>query len=676
MKEMKRHLAAALIAFGIAAPIIPAASARAQDAPAFEPADCAAMLKSPVESPLDLIFPTPPEPGFKCGYVSVPEVHDNPNGKSLQIAVVVIPAVQQNARQEDPLFLAQGGPGGSTIDAYKISMRGNLIRETRDIVLFDQRGTRNSQPALLCPESYDLTVRTAEQNLSYDEGTRLGLEAVAACRQRLVDEGVNLDAFDSVENARDINIIRQALGYDTINLYGVSYGTLLALHALRENPDILRSVIIDAVVPTQLNFIPEAYRSQNRAFTELITACNADLTCKTAYPDLEKVLFEQVDRLNQNPVRVRVTDQNTRISYLGYLDGDALQSIIFQGLYSTEIIPLLPMMVYEMRDGRTAMLGNITSLFAFDKSIASGMYYSVLCAEDNDYDPQSALSPDLRSQVAENAVRDLTAQQRICQSWAVEQLPSAVDEPVASDKPVLVLNGRFDPITPPANGALAAETLPNAGVLTFPNTAHGAFPGDECATAVVQAFLDDPTAPVVGRCIEDAKPITFVDRADVVQLPWLGELLTTAPNDRLLPLGVLSMASLSITLGLILIPLSFLGRTLFNKHHPTLSPPGLATLMPWALLFLSVVVSVYFFTALGLAIQSIVQGSYLFLIGVQGQRWLTWLPYVAAFLTLLVVVGTVAGWTSPAWGMLRKVHRGGLALAAMATVMAMFAITI
>ncbi len=80
-----------------------------------------------------------------------------------------------------------------------------------------------------------------------------------------MQEGTDLAAYNSLENAADIEALRTALGYDQINLYGVSYGTLLALHALRLYPGALRSVILDGVVPPQINFLTEAPRAHDRS---------------------------------------------------------------------------------------------------------------------------------------------------------------------------------------------------------------------------------------------------------------------------------------------------------------------------------------------------------------------------------------------------------------------------
>ena len=340
------HAALALAACASALlPILPSA---AQTAPRFEPADCAIILKPAIDNPL-LARLTVADKTIDCGYVTVPEEHGKDNGKTIKLAVAVLRATRADGalvgaadKKPDPLVMLQGGPGGSTIDTYNFAMRNSALRRERDIVLFDQRGTGKSQPGLFCPEIYDLTVETAEIVLSYDESLKRYDGAINACRERMIKSGVNLNAFDSLENAADVNAIRAALGYDRINLYGVSYGTLLALHVMRNFPAILRSVVIDSVVPTQNNFVIEATRSENRALTELFAACAADAGCNRDYPNLEKVFYELVDRLDKTPARVTVADANTGLTYRMNIDGETMQAFVFQSLYPTSLIPLLP----------------------------------------------------------------------------------------------------------------------------------------------------------------------------------------------------------------------------------------------------------------------------------------------------------------------------------------------
>ena len=184
---------------------------------------------------------------LQCGYLVVPERHDQPDAGSIRLAIVIIKSTGDNPAP-DPLILAQGGPGGSGLELYAglaspDSELGQMLRPERDLVVFEQRGTRYSLPFLFCQEVLDLELNAAEQELSLEEEARLLREAFQACKVRLEAEGIDLAAYNSIENARDIIDLAHVLGYDRLNYYGVSYGTMLGQHLMRLKPELLRSAI-------------------------------------------------------------------------------------------------------------------------------------------------------------------------------------------------------------------------------------------------------------------------------------------------------------------------------------------------------------------------------------------------------------------------------------------------
>ena len=188
-----------------------------------------------------------------------------------------------------------------------------------------------------------------------------------------VSEGVNLAGADSIENALDIEDVRRALGYDKFDFYGVWYGTLLALHGLRETPETFRSVILDAVVPKQLNPNLAVAQSQQRAFEQLFSTCAGDADCNQAYPNLKQVFYGVVDSLNKNPARVNLTDSKTNKTYNAVMDGDMFMDVLFQFIYNTELVPVLPQMIQDAQNGRFSLIEAYYPLVAFDCTFATAM---------------------------------------------------------------------------------------------------------------------------------------------------------------------------------------------------------------------------------------------------------------------------------------------------------------
>jgi pimeloyl-ACP methyl ester carboxylesterase len=619
---------------------------------AFRPTECAPL----VELPLGFA----PGADFECGYLTVPEQHSQPDGSTIELGVVILKSNGPSPRP-DPLVMAQGGPGGSTIHTYATLLLDSPLRRERDIVLFDQRGTLRSKPALLCPENIELTLRTIEQNLGRAEEERLSDEALMQCRARLLREGANLSAYDSLENSADVEALRMALGYDQINLYGVSYGTLLALHVVRDFPGSLRSVILDSVVPPQVNFLEQAARSENRALSEFFGACAADARCNPSYPNLEQVFYEQAQQLDRQPARVPMTDPETGVTYRAVVRGDTFQELFFQMLYATELLPLLPQVIYDARDGRYETFGRIASLFVFERTIAEGMYFSVACAEDADFDPTGAADPALRPQIAERAVRDAQHLVELCRRWDVEPLGSRVDRPVESDVPTLVLTGRFDPITPPPFAAQAAETLRNSYLLSFPSAGHGIFPSEPCAEQVITEFLDDPQTRPDATCLNGRGPPDFVAPGDVLRLPSLFGLLNLERGSRA-GLVLFGGALLTLLSAWAALPLAWLIQLIRGRSRA--SAPRLARAVPW-LALLNGALLVFFVVALVVAVVLNRDQQVLLLIGVPRElAWLFVLPIGSALLTVVLLVGVAVAWRAGAWSLASRLYRSLLALAA------------
>jgi len=574
-----------------------------------------------------------------CGTLTVPERHENPAGPQIQLSVMIFKGSDPNS-QPDPLVIAQGGPGGSTIDTYaEVFLAGKIFTNNRDVVLFDQRGTLHTQPSLICSEYLQLVLDTIELDLSDEEIQRLDLDAASRCRQRLASQGIDLGAYNSLQNAADIQALRQALGYDQINLYGVSYGSLLAQHTLRFYPQGLRSVILDAVVPPQTNFIITAPQTGQRALDRLFAACLADEACNIAYPDLEETFYSLVDELNQNPQRAPITDPDSGETYEMVIDGDTLLSGIFQFLYIGDIIPALPHMIDDARLGKFDLFNRIYALLVFDRSTSYGMYYSVLCAEDADFDPSQVDLSGLSEQMAQ-AEKDGPLQfQKVCDLWQVDELRAPMDDPVTSDTPVLVLSGGFDPITPPEFGRQAAEYLANSFVFEFPTGGHSAALNGPCQDSIIQSFLDDPGQAPDASCIQPLDGFEFFTPETVIEVPALIELLNLQ-NNRPLEFILLLSAVAFFFLFIFIVPLEWLWgmnrqrkmgweTSPLGSYANTPSPTKNQQYTPWLLWLMSITINLFFASLVAILV---------FMVIGNDNRLFYGLPGAARFLLLIPIL--------------------------------------
>jgi pimeloyl-ACP methyl ester carboxylesterase len=490
--------------------------------PMFEAADCE--------------FTPPPDRMVECGWVEVPESRDDPSGEMIRLHVGVF-ASESPTPAPDPVVYLAGGPGSDALELVPLTFEdafSHLLAD-RDVIMFDQRGTGFSEPSLACPEFRELELASIEQDLPADEYAELQLADLEACRNRLTSGGPRLASYTSAENAADLDDLRRALGYDQWNLYGISYGTRLALTAMRDFPEGIRSVVLDSTYPPDVDIIADTPGNFDRALRQLFDGCAADAACTAAYPNLEETFYGLLLSLEGNPLRAPVTDVFTGETYDAVFDGAALGGMVFQSLYSEDAIEVLPQLISNVAAGETYEVSVLASSFlANGEFVSIGMLLSVQCHEELGFtspaiadaalDEYPRLAPIFEtSPTSGNAFFD------ICAAWDVPEAPQLENEPVSSGLPTLILAGEYDPITPPSWGERAAATLTNATFAEFPGMGHGPSAGDDCPQSIMRAFLVDPGTDVATDCIAAMKPPAFVTAdtpvPEVTLVPYTEDLL-------------------------------------------------------------------------------------------------------------------------------------------------------
>jgi pimeloyl-ACP methyl ester carboxylesterase len=452
----------------------------------------------------DCTFTPPMGYDPSCGYLVVPESRDDPDGAMVKVAVAVFPSTAETPAS-DPLVYLEGGPGGNILDALQFDFGnrfGPFLAE-RDVIIFDQRGVGQSMPSLDCPEMRELQIELLDDALTAEEYNDAEAPAVAACQSRLASEGVDLAAYNSESNAADVADLRVALGIDEWNLYGISYGTRLALTTMRDHPEGIRSVILDSTVPLQSDLYEEGPANAQRAFDTFFAGCDADADCAAAFPELENRFYALVDQFNAAPIDIEVDNALTGESYPGRMRGDDMVGFVFQSLYSEEIIPILPDIIADAEAGEYTGLSRLASIsFVNGDFITTGMYLSVQCNEEVAFtsvaaaEEAAAAYPDVGPIWA-----DADGEFAECGIWGAGAADPIEDEAVVSGIPTLVVAGQYDPITPPSWGVLAAETLDTSYFYEFPGLGHGVTTGDDCAQSIALEFLSDPAVAPDGTCV-------------------------------------------------------------------------------------------------------------------------------------------------------------------------------
>jgi len=430
-----------------------------------------------------------------CSTLTVPADWNDPGDD----AEVVLPIVRLHHRDVEPdvapLVSLHGGPGGSSLAAAPVGLSEDVLVRTQDVILWDQRGSGFSTPSLNCPEKERAVVDTLATREPLEDELATNLAAVEACRDRLRGEGIDLDHYNTIQSVNDAEALRAAMGADTWNVMGGSYGTRLGLAYAREHPDRVRALVLDSVYPPEVGGLARIRDGAEEAIARLVDECAADDACQGAFGDLGEQLANAEAALDgsDEPVTATVEIDGEPVARDFLLAGSDLRSGMFAALYQKDLIPLLPSVIASVADGDRSILGiYIDSAVPLLTQLSEGAYYSVDCADGGRL-LDGATPEDVLGDGA-TAAYALTNAATWCGTWGVAPLDASFNEPALPEAPTLVYAGTLDPVTPYADSKAQAEAMPDARLVTVPRGGHGEARWDDCTTEALVGFLTDPAA--------------------------------------------------------------------------------------------------------------------------------------------------------------------------------------
>jgi pimeloyl-ACP methyl ester carboxylesterase len=411
-------------------------------------------------------------------------------GPAITLHVTIAPAFRESARP-DPLFVLAGGPGQAGTDVLiLLNNTFRRVRATRDIVFIDQRGTGLSGK-LDCARQANEESRTEAEN---DAAARA---CIAAVKQPFA-------AYSTDNAARDIEQVRAALGYGSINLWGASYGTRLAQVYARAYPGKLRAAILDGVL-TPEQVIPAAGRDGEAALQLVFRQCASDKACNSAFPALRQEFATLSTRVASGAIKLQLPDPRTARPLALEMTSDRFLGTVHNILYSALDARRLPFLIHSAYNGQWEPFvarRNAASDFSNDGPVAQLLHLAVVCAED---------FPRLTPQMAAADAAPLTAPMlsRLRAMCAMMPIPPARHKaPTAIAAPVLMLSGELDPVTPPHRAEAAGQYMQQVQHLTVAWAGHGVSQLG-CAPRLLREFLDKPTEPVNGACLKEIPAPTF-----------------------------------------------------------------------------------------------------------------------------------------------------------------------
>jgi pimeloyl-ACP methyl ester carboxylesterase/heat shock protein HslJ len=482
--------------------------------------------------PLAECFAQPPDDldvtyEIDCGYVVVPASADDANSPELKLGFTRLSSGQGSTRV--PLFMLAGGPGGTNIspDKYRLfqsELLGGVLNQ-RDIVILEQRGTQHTSTFLDCPALATAPWTAYTQGLQGKEADDFAYAALQGCIDDFKAQGVDFDAYNSVENAADVYLARAALGYDKIIYYGASYGAQLGQHIMRDYPFMLEAVVLDgAEALSRKSWVENRALDAQWGIDNLTALCSADAKCAETY-DIPALVEDALALFDDGPLPYTYTDPaDPTLTVEGELTVDDMVGLIYQlqgDRLSAMSLPATLAQLTGSAEAATEVLGSIkgSSLLASHASSSAAgpspmailMHLAMVCSDD----PVKSVDDVKLDGVGRYATLFGQAEAEdyaaFCALIDVASLPDDTDVDVTTDVPTLLLGGDLDVATPVFRSQEVADGLPNATLIVFPGRTHVQIAGvNLCAADIMTQFVFDPAAPLDTSCTAESPVMGFV----------------------------------------------------------------------------------------------------------------------------------------------------------------------
>ncbi len=434
----------------------------------------------------------------QCTHLDVPEDRAHPGGRKIALAIAWVPTADDDAAP-DPVFMLAGGPGQSALQTYP--SLANAFAKTlkkRNVILVDQRGTGSSNP-LQCkgPAGND-----DQPGGSADDPAALR-KYTTQCRDELARKA-DLRLYTTTDAIADLDAVRMAIGADRIDLVGISYGTRVAQQYARAYPAHTRALVLDSVAPNELILGNDFARNLDDALALNFKLCADEPGCSRAVGDPHANLDALLTRLKAQPQAVDYRDPLTGAFIHGTLTRADVAMLARMYSYQPIALAVLPLTLADALKGHYGPLKAQASLLngSLADSMTTGMQLSVICSEDAD-----GLKADPAQDASVLGNELVTALQTQCSIWPHGQRPADFHQPLVSSVPALVLEGEFDPVTPPRYGKQVVKNLRNGRLLVLRGQGHNVI-GVGCMPDLMARFLDTTDARGMDASCLDALPRT------------------------------------------------------------------------------------------------------------------------------------------------------------------------
>ena len=431
------------------------------------------------------------DPDIQCGFLTVPEDHDKPMGKSISIAFAIFKS--KNQRKESiPVIILTGGPGGRSLAAP-----GRWVNHESwivgDLIVVEQRGIGLSSPL---PDISQTFIDIIAADASSEEEKEITLKAMNDKVEEIKSQGIDLSKYNSTQNAKDIGALMDALPYSKYNLYGTSYGTKLGILTMKYASAKVNAAILDGPAILNNTALESRFPDLVRAFNKLYERCASDPICNRTHPNLQEETIQAIQSLKENPITVNISGRDFTLN-----PQDAVFFIRYL-FYRADAFDTAPRFVKAINERDTITL---SKLGEFPARMLTGAntstFFSFAAYEEFSESTPANVQAFMKSnpELAEGI------------AWFQAFIPALVqwhDGRVSQEEnkleninvPALIITNDFDPVTPPHNTRLFEDALTNEQVLRLNRFGHGA--GGDCISKIRTQFLLNPTEKIDPSCLE------------------------------------------------------------------------------------------------------------------------------------------------------------------------------
>ena len=436
----------------------------------------------------------------RCGGYRVKENREDAQSKELQLHVAVIPALRLKPAA-DPLFILSGGPGQAASDFYlSVAPAFARIRRDRDLVLVDQRGTgRSNRMDCELPDDSEFAV-VDPQRLQ---------ELVRECRAQLPGDPRYYTTSIAV---RDLDDVRAALGYEKLNLYGISYGTRVAQHYMRRYPTRVRTAILDGAVPAEVALGPDVAIEAQQAIDSTLQRCARDEGCAREFPNVPAQFSALQERLRKQPLTLSIPHPLTGAITSTTLDAARFSAAVRLLSYADETVSTLPLLIHEaqsLREPQALAAQYLRVVSDVEEQIAAGMHFAVVCSEDAPrWSKQNVTDEQLAKTYMGTAF--MSGMRGVCEQWPRGPVDADFGEPLSTDIPTLILSGSNDPVTPQRYADQIMKGIRNGKHLVGAGQGHGQLATGCMPRLTAQFIAAASTADLDDACVRNIRPTPFM----------------------------------------------------------------------------------------------------------------------------------------------------------------------